>query len=66
MQLSEHARTLLLSARRSAPGAVLFRTGPPAAYRELRDNGLINTHVALTRRGAAEHARLTAQEGHHA
>jgi hypothetical protein len=61
--LSEHAAEMLLSARRSAAGALVFLSGPPAALRELRDNGLVNSHFRLTRRGAAEHAaRVSTQQ----
>lgn len=54
--LSIHAAELLLSARKSAPGAWIMSTNPPAALRELLDYGLVNSHFRLTRRGAAEHA----------
>lgn len=57
--LSNHARQAILSARRSVTGAVLFDTSIPAAVRELRDNGLINSHYRLTELGARKHAQLT-------
>ena len=57
--LSSHAKEALLSARRSDPGAVLFDMSVPAAVRELRDNGLINSHFKLTALGARKHAQLT-------
>jgi hypothetical protein len=60
--LSPHAVTMLLTARRSEPGALVFATMPPAAERELRDHGLINSHYRLTRSGADEHAARAVQE----
>ena len=59
--LSQHAAEMLLTARRSDPGALVFTCDPPAAMRELQDNGLINSKYKLTRRGARERAeRVTA------
>ena len=57
--LSRHAREALLSAPHSAPGALLHDLSVPAAIRELRDNGLINSGHVLTARGARKHALLT-------
>ena len=59
--LSDHAADLLLTARRSTPGAFILSTNPPAALRELLDNGLVNSRYRLTRRGAAEHAERAAR-----
>lgn len=56
--LSNHAKDALLSARRSEKGAQLCDLSAPAAVRELRDNGLINSHFALTDLGARKHAQL--------
>ena len=62
MSISEHAQELLLSARRSAKGSVLLGRLVPAAVRELRDHGLINSHYKLTGRGALEHQRAAAAQ----